>query len=123
MATTIKSIDGELYANGVRLIPETEVLGVGQTWQDMTLQRVEDEEYINDTGKPIQIYVSINNNTKTYGKISVTINGLILDSKYSSGDDNSNYGPSMSIIVPSGASYSIGAIPAEAGIYKWYELR
>lgn len=98
----------------------SESIGVNQTWQDVTANRVSGTNYINTTGKPIMILISWAGTVNT--NITATINGLTtseLGGTYNlSGvfvDD------AVSIIVPDNQSYIItntGGI-----IRKWIELR
>ena len=89
-------------------------IGVGQTCQDVTANRVAGTTYTNSTGKPI--FVRLEFDLVTGGAIAyIIINGL------SGGNAaaNSTRG-SISFIVPNGSTYSYaGTCP----IAKWHELR
>ncbi len=86
------------------------LLGVGQTWQDVTSSRSANTNYTNSTGRPIMaiIFAEGNVGRKFYvDSVEVaTING------------GSDSGSSMSVIIPNNSVYYVdGTVP------KWVELR
>ena len=96
----------------------SQVLGVGQTWQDVTASRALGVTYTNSTGKPIMVSVEIGSTTDVTCAIKVNniyVAYQIIRSPYS--NNNNTYA-----IVPAGATYL--AEGYGAGLYhQWRELR
>ena len=90
-------------------------LGVGQTWQNVTPSRVNNQTYTNTTGKPIMILVvgGINSSAASIMKI----NGADVG-KLSIGSSSGN--GTFTAIIPSGNTYSINFV---SGLTTWFELR
>jgi hypothetical protein len=57
------------YADGI-------ALGVGQTWQNLRTSRAVDTVYTNTTGKPIEVNVTIQAETTSYGYASLFIDDV-----------------------------------------------
>lgn len=91
-------------------------LGVGQTWQDMTALRTSGVTYTNNTGKPIEISVTVFTGS---GPLSnkIIVNGLEVWNSYTG-----NYVGKLTavVVVPDSATYSAVASPS---ISAWTELR
>lgn len=88
-------------------------LGWDQTWQDVTSLRALDTNYTNTTGKPIMVQVR----AYTNGSLCApTVGGVLLAGASQSSTDGF---PSVSFIVPPGATYSFTAI----SLARWVELR
>lgn len=89
-------------------------LGLGQTWTDVTSSRAAGTTYTNSTGKPIFIYVTVQNVLNT--SWSFKVNGTKV------GDVN-GYGTNSggTLIVPPGATYvaDLGSL----ALISWFELR
>lgn len=86
------------------------MLGVGQTWQNMTASRAKDTIYTNSTGRPIQLYITGDLNAAT-----LTIGGVTLNSQ------DYNGGTFINTIIPDNTTYSLtwgGSAPT-----LWAELR
>ena len=106
---TIDNINGKVISSSP-VATESQVIGVGQTWQDVTASRVIGVTYTNATGKPIEVVVidgAING--------SVTINGIAVP--ISSGNGTA-YG-TLSFTIPNNNMYKLTA----NSILKWLELR
>lgn len=100
---------------------ELPLLGVGQTWQDMTASMASGVTYTNSTGKPIIVSVSViwYNANGVYDTLSV--DGIVVAK---SGTDNSSTTTSitqMTAIVPNGSNYSVYS--RIGTIKNWSELR
>ena len=90
-------------------------VGYGQTWQVVTGSRAFSTTYYNTTGKPI--FVSVQPNTGSSETTTFVVNGVTVCNYLSNGTGGDN--PSMQIIVPSGASYSVTG----GSLRTWSELR
>lgn len=88
----------------------TRLLGIGQTWQDVTANRAPNTVYTNTTGKPIQLYITGDLNDST-----INIGGVPLTGRDYSG------GSFICLIVPVGATYSLST--TSTANLKWMELR
>ena len=96
---------------------ESDSIGVGQTWQDVTASRASGVTYTNTTGKPIFLLVF-----STNGNFSgvLNINGISVNYGFKS--DAYYAMQSVQIIVPNNSTYSVTF--TDAGIaHKWLELR
>ena len=91
----------------------SDVIGVGQTWQNVTASRAANTTYTNTTGRPIQVSVVLNQNNIS-GSISVD-GGIIESSTMVTGYSNP---ASVSAIVPNGSTYSVNVT-----FSRWSELR
>jgi hypothetical protein len=88
------------------------VVGVGQTWQDLTLTRVPGITYTNSTGRPIQVMIL----TNAFLGIFLTIGGVtVMDVPSMVNSVNT-----LSFIVPNGQNYRLAT---SYGISAWCELR
>lgn len=93
-----------------------QAFGIGQTWQDVKSVRSSGITYTNNTGRPIEVFITIlpTSNTDVH---SVIVGGVsILDG------DLGFIGQTIpfSFIVPNGVSY---AVSSTTTISKWSELR
>ncbi|WWO62265.1 hypothetical protein [Vibrio phage vB_VcM_SY] len=94
------------------------LLGVNQTWHDLSGSRTEGVVYTNDTGKPIQIAVST---TVTSG-CSVVIDGS--NTITNIGSASGEYSVTVSAIIPNNSTYEIIKYPGRADAFSvWLELR
>lgn len=110
-----------LTSRGANLSPQwtnSQSIGIGQTWQNVTASRALGTTYTNTTGRPIAFAVSL---AYAAGGSSVTINvgGLSFGADTAPGNMNSVRGP---FLVPVGATYSV---TNNSGITlnQWSELR
>lgn len=103
---------GYQRANGTALV------GVGQTWQDVTGSRAIGVTYTNTTGRPIQILVLAGGQLNT--NKSITLNGVSLGMWNLSGSGSAS-NSSVSAVIPEGGTYLIGG--TAAGLVSWSELR
>ena len=115
---TIGSIDGAYEID----VKDIQPIGVGQTWQDMTSQRELDVEYTNDTGRSIQVSVSLRYNQTSVGGSNIVVDGVNISyTRFETSATVALYIP-FSFIVPAGSTYSIvsGGI---VEVTRWAELR
>lgn len=94
----------------------SQVLGVGQTWQDVTASRTAGVTYTNSTGKPIQIAITTTSNPTGHTQTLNVNSGIFGYHATSVGSNFSAY------IIPNNATYSI-TIDGGAVLNKWQELR
>lgn len=96
------------------------VLGMGQTWQDVTESRRSGITYTNTTGRPIEVAVSYSETSNFDAGHTFNVNGVpVGKSVITYGESNKT--SFTSVIVPAGASYSVTEI--NGGLYLWAELR
>jgi hypothetical protein len=94
------------------------VLGLGQTWQDLTASRAITTTYTNSTGRAIAVNVSITSTVAA--AIRITINGALI---HGTGENAGTVFLSVGIIIPAGATYAVTASGGTATLQQWYELR
>lgn len=91
------------------------VLGVGQTWQNVTGIRASNVTYTNTTGRPIFVFISYI--TPAGGIESVSINGVVVGrGSGGTGIANNHY-----LLVPHGSTYVLTTNGAT--VLTWAELR
>lgn len=93
----------------------SDIIGVGQTWQNVLGSRVSGTTYTNSTGKPIMVMVSANRANSGYS-MTVVVNGVTIVTADTSGVFYGSY--DLSFIVPSGNTYVV-----TGSIRGWAELR
>lgn len=84
------------------------VIGVGQSWQDVSLSRAFGTLYTNSTGRPIVVAATQNASAAMF----LEVNGLVVG--------YTGIVATISAIVPSGATYKF---VSPSTIYTWAELR
>ena len=96
------------------------LLGYGQTWQNVTGSRASGIAYTNNTGKPIQVWLALND---TYGTgFSLIIGGVTIFSLNYDIPPNGFY--PISFIVPIGNTYKVTwAGGTGTQLVSWVELR
>ena len=90
------------------------MLGVGQSWQNVTANRFSGTVYTNNTGKPIQVFALWNDTPPTdwgYGVGTLTFSGPY--------DANGLALGFLSLVVPAGDTYFM----RNPNISHWWELR
>jgi hypothetical protein len=98
----------------------SDVVGVGQTWQDVSGSRTAGTTYTNDTGKPICFLMSFGANSGANDYITLTIDGTAIPFIYAVNVDGVVFGQNMAII-PVGATYSYAQLTSVTK--SIYELR
>lgn len=102
----------------------TDGLGVAQTWQVMTSQRVAGTTYTNNTGKPIVITVTLKATVGTALRFVITSNGIVAGAATRAIEVGSvTKTISASAIIPSGAIYKVEPKTTGLTISEWTELR
>ena len=121
MPTVIRgsdNIDTSNVATQTELdVVDGQLLGVGQTWQNVTASRTAGVTYTNTTGKPIMVLVNCGTPSVTQ-HLDVTLDGGILFVGQQA--TAANYAVTASpIIVPNASTYKITG----PTINMWLELR
>lgn len=94
---------------------ETIMGGVLQNWQDMSSSRMIGVTYVNTTGRPIMVKVSLDLNAGQF--FVAVVDGVSLDRETNSSSEVRK----TTFVVPNGSSY---AVSVSAGtIFAWAELR
>lgn len=97
------------------------VVGIGQTWQNLTASRVKGTTYTNTTGRPIQVSVNVNLQGTTQSSNSLTVDGLVVGYQtQNTAGVQSGITSQLTAIVPSGSTYSVSG---NGTITSWFELR
>ncbi|PUA19570.1 phage tail protein [Glaciimonas sp. PCH181] len=98
-------------------VNQSQVIGVGQTFSNVTGTRALGTTYTNATGKPIVIYVyGVTSAANGYLNIQInTINCVLSQQNFTSS------GVGISAVIPAGATYTVTTISTT--LSNWYELR
>ena len=107
---------GNITAGGA--VNATNLLGQGQTWQDLTGSRMPGVTYTNSTGRPIVVSIGIKS-TSGNENVYFRVNGVVVSYHENDGAGDS-IGP-VGNIVPAGATYSLNK--SVGTIENWAELR
>lgn len=102
----------------------SDLLGVGQTWQDATLLpggRALGTTYTNNTGKPIQVMIT-GLGTPGGGALSFSINSIVIGRAGTAAVSSGSSYPSFNVIVPNGATYTC-SVASTCVLNQWWELR
>lgn len=94
------------------------LIGVGQTWQNVTASRTLSTQYTNSTGKPI--IVSIGITTAAAGNMTIIVNGV--STTLQGTTVSSGQGIGCITIVPNGSTYQCNA-SGTPSLNIWSELR
>ena len=98
-------------------------LGVGQTWQDVTAQRVMGTTYTNSTGKPIMLVAQANRSAVSTSGIQITFPGPVtVPICYGTNSSGGNTAVG-SIIIPIGSTYVLSVQSEALNSYSIFELR
>ena len=102
------------------------IIGVGQTWQDVTASRALVTTYTNSTGKPIQVNVWLSVAGSPTGNLDLNIIVGSVTVAFSSsfhGTAAGNWTTFVTAIVPTGTTYSATSPVNIGGTLTWVELR
>ena len=95
------------------------MLGVGQTWQDVTSSRFSGVTYTNNTGRPIVATVSVND-SGGFSPVTVVVGGVTIINIEDIGVRGTI---PITFVVPIGATYRFNSNPNLNPIRAWAELR
>lgn len=110
MAMTISGTGGVTFPNSST--STVGGLGDGQTYQDVSASRVSGTTYTNNTGKPIFVFIYVQNNVTT----TIVVGGTTIRNAAATSTNQ------FSFIVPNGLTYTV-TLSAGAGTVLWTELR
>ena len=97
-------------------IAQSTDLGVGQTWQDVTGSRSLESVYTNNTGKPIQVAITIAGHNNFLSSVL-----FVNDLEIVRVSNSNQYGQdkNICIVIPSGSTYRLSG----SAFSRWSELR
>lgn len=104
--------------------PNLNMLGVDQSWYDMTSQRAFSEIYTNNTSKPIQVSCAVHGyELEGPGEyVAAKVDSVLVQKDYGHSTGSSYYGTyNFYFIVPAGSTYQIFGNVRD--ILYWSELR
>jgi hypothetical protein len=110
---------GAAGVTGLDVSTVGQTIGIGQTWQNMTGSRALGSTYTNNTGKPIQVYISCSSSSAA--GLNLSIGGLSFNSQGQATVGFAIVVPS--VVVPAGATYSCTLSGGTASNLYWLELR
>lgn len=97
-------------------VAQSQVVGLAQTWQNMTASRAQGTTYTNSTGKPIML--SICSGSAASSGVALVVSGLSVATSLIQLAGGS-FIASVTAMVPPGATYSV----ASWNTGTWFELR
>ena len=97
----------------------SEVIGVSQTWQDVTASRAIGTTYTNSTGKPIYIAVA-GTGSAINVRANIATGGVTIVGNGASG---SGFYVNNAAIIPAGSTYSVSTPTGTLTLQSWTELR
>jgi len=101
----------------------SQILGVGQTWQNLTGSRAIGTTYTNNTGKPIMVSVSANTSVAASLTLSRIVNGTAIGFSTTSLTTVGSSCDAGTWIVPDGATYACNIFAGTPSLQRWSELR
>lgn len=122
MPTTISGNDGvsQVQNNTITQADLTTAvlpLGVGQTWVNYTGIKTVSTDYVNDTGRPIEVRV-VGFTTNISNSMMIVVNG-VKTAQSGIGINNNTYW--VGCVVPAGATYRVNVF--NISVDAWSELR
>ena len=99
------------------------MVGVGQSWQNVTGSRALDTNYSNTTEKPIQLYATaINSSLGSFG-LNIQTDGHIISQSTADGTAALGFATMVSAIIPPGKNYKVVKTGGASINLLWHELR
>ena len=92
-------------------------IGVGQSWQDVTSSRARETTYTNTTGRPIQLFISVNVGGQGDDIGTFNIDGVVMTIRDATAWSH------LSFIIPNGSSYKLSVNASQYNLLTWAELR
>lgn len=121
--TLVNSGSGWSIVNGSALLQYATgapLLGVNQTWQDLSASRALGTTYTNTTGRPIAVNVRVGSLSNGNVVANIAVNGISIAGTNT--DNSAGQGVAVFAIVPAGATY-VATISLGTGTLVWTELR
>lgn len=100
---------------------QTQGIGVGQTWQNVTSSRAFGTNYTNTTGRPIFISV-YGSGQPNHGQIEMYVDSVLIGRQGVISVASAAMHPTLSAIVPAGSVYRVNNVLG-ASLVHWAELR
>jgi len=119
-ATNAVNVSGTGTVTVANLATAAKPVGAAQTWQNVIGSRSLDVTYTNNTGRPIQVSISLNNvSTSTF--FYFYVDAVIVSGQGRNGSNNS---ASIFAIIPNGSTYKVDTVVGGSGftISGWTEL-
>lgn len=117
LATTAEAQNGTDDLRAITPLKlKNSVLGLGQTWQDLTASRVLNTTYTNSTGKPIQLAIDITVLGSTISTLTIGANTF-----FYRGSLGTAVSHTIELIVQNGVTYNLSS--SNTTLNKWQELR
>lgn len=104
----------------------SDVIGISQTWQNLTASRAVNTTYTNSTGKPIMVIVT-GTGTGTVAVLQATVGGVVVaactTTDYYSAIAATPMQQTLNFIVPNSTTYTITGQSGSPSVQSWAELR
>ena len=97
----------------------SQIIGVSQSWSDVTSTRTAGTTYTNSTGKPIMVVGKLTSSASAIA--TITVDSVVVPGSGNAG--NTGFWMTASAIVPNGSSYVYGVNSGTATIVTAVELR
>ena len=110
------NVSAAVTPSGAATIAQSTDLGVGQSWVDVTSSRNLGSTYSNDTGKPIQVAITIAGHNNFLSSVL-----FVNDLEIVRVSNSNQYGQdkNICIVIPSGSTYRLSG----SAFSRWTELR
>ena len=114
------NVSAAVTPSNAATIAKSTDLGVGQTWQNLSSQRVSGQTYRNNTGKPIHVFIAVRDGVN--GGLRLVIGGVTIFN-FTYDLPQSAFYP-VSVIIPNDTDYSFTwAGNSPSNLLTWSELR
>lgn len=99
-------------------------LGVNQSWQNVQGSRAIGTSYPNNTGRPIQLAITINS-ASAGGFVNLNVDGQTISTHGDSWNTSGGGQQAISAVIPNGSTYSLtfGTVFGSVSVARWWELR
>lgn len=110
------NVSAAVTPSNAALIAQSTDLGVGQTWQNVTGSRSLESVYSNETGRPIQVAITIAGHNNFLSSVL-----FVNDLEIVRVSNSNQYGQdkNICIVIPSGSTYRLSG----SAFSRWSELR
>ena len=119
MTTQISGDTGVSAVQDGAVNPATDI-AYNQMWQNVLASRAFATNYVNSTGQPITVAVSLNSTLNV--NVTILVGGVVVAE--SNTQLNAGFGASAQAVIPAGATYQVNQVGTGAiTLTKWMELR